>query len=113
MTSLGERIRARRTELGLRQVTLARKVGISSATLSVLESNPTAQTRAIAKFASVLGVNALWLAEGRGNKVPDGCDPMPKPQQEIPPKVLRLAEQLAKMPDKKLEALAVLIGLKL
>jgi hypothetical protein len=53
----------------------------------------------------------LWLAEGKGEKMPDGIAPVL--QHEIPPKILRLDERLASLPDDKLNALSVLLGMKL
>lgn len=110
MASVGGRIKARRTDLGMTQGALAKNVGVSQATLSDLENNPTVQTRAIAKFAAVLGVNALWLAEGTGAMVSDGTNTIQPPA--IPPNVLRLAERLVLLPDEKLKALSVLVGMK-
>ncbi|MGV3742264.1 MAG: helix-turn-helix domain-containing protein [Burkholderiaceae bacterium] len=110
MASIGERIKERREELRMKQSELADRVGISQPTLSNLESDPTAKTREVAKFAAVLGVDALWLAEGKGNKIPDGTAPVI--QYEIPPKVLRLAERLILLPEEKLKALSVLVEIK-
>jgi transcriptional regulator with XRE-family HTH domain len=76
MTSVGERIKMRREELAIKQGQLAKRVGFSQATLSELESDPRAKTREVAKIAAVLGVNALWLAEGKGPKMPDGTAPV-------------------------------------
>lgn len=111
MVSVGQRIKQRRQELHLKQGELARRVGFSQATLSDLENDPRAKTREIAKIAAVLGVNALWLSEGKGEKIPDGTAPVIL--HEIPPKVLRLAERLALLPENKLKALSVLLGIKL
>lgn len=111
MGSVGERIKQRRKELGLKQGELARQVGFSQATLSELENDPRAKSREIVKIAAVLGVSALWLSEGKGEKLPDGTAPVI--QHEIPPKVLRLAERLALLPDDKLKALSVLLGIRL
>ena len=110
MTSVGERIKERRKELSMKQIDLARRVGITQATLSQLENDPKQRTREVAKLAAALGVNALWLAEGKGAKHPDGTVVML--QQEIPPKVLRLAERLLLLPEDKLKALSVLVGIK-
>lgn len=110
MASVGERIKERRTELKLKQGEVAKRAGISQATLSDLENDPRAKTREVAKIAAVLGVNALWLAEGRGEKIPDGTAPVI--QYEVPANVLRLAETLLLLPDEKLKALSVLVGIK-
>jgi transcriptional regulator with XRE-family HTH domain len=110
MASVGDRVKERRKDLGLKQGELARRVGISQATLSELENNPTTKTKEVAKLAAVLGVDALWLADGTGEKIPDGTAPVI--QHEIPDKVLKLAERLLLLPDDKLKALSVLVGIK-
>lgn len=110
MASIGDRIKQRRKELGLKQGDLAKRVGFSQATLSGLENNPTAQTREVAKLAAVLGVDALWLSTGKGEKIPTGTAPVI--QNEIPDNVIRLAEKLLLLPADKLRALSVLVGIK-
>ncbi len=110
MGSIGARIKERRSELGMKQDALAKRVGLSQTTISDLENNPTMKTREVARIAAVLGVNALWLADGKGQRIPDGTAPVL--QQEISPKVLHLAERLALLPDDKLRALSVLLGIK-
>lgn len=113
MASVGQRIKERRKVLGITQGNLAKRVGVSQATLSDLENDPTVQTRAIAKFAAVLGVSALWLAEGTGAMVPEGTVTIaPQAPPAIPENVLRLAEKLVLLPDEKLKALSVLVGIK-
>lgn len=113
MASVGERVKERRIELGLKQGALAKRVGLSQTTISDLENNPTVKTREVARLAAVLGVSALWLADGKGGKIPDGTAPVMQPEaDDIPPKVLRLAERLALLPDEKLRAVSVLLGIK-
>lgn len=88
-------------------------VGLSQTTISDLENNPTVKTREIARIAAVLGVNALWLADGKGEKIPDGTAPVIPPNaHDIPSKVLRLAERLVLLPDEKLKAISVRLGIK-
>lgn len=64
--SIGKRIREVRIQRGLTQAQLAAKVGIAQPTLSELERGDSAGTGNIATFASILGVNALWLETGKG-----------------------------------------------
>lgn len=68
------------------------------------------KTREVARLAAVLGVSALWLADGKGPKVPDGT--VAVMQHDIPPKILRLAERLSLLPEDKLKAVSVLLGIK-
>lgn len=113
MASVGERLKERRVELGLKQGVLAKRVGLSQTTISDLENNPTVKTREIARIAAVLGVSALWLADGKGEKIPDGTAPvLQRDAHDIPSKVLRLAERLVLLPDDKLKAVSVLLGIK-
>lgn len=109
--SIGSRIKRRRLELNLNQGELAKRCGMSQATLSDLERNPAARTREVAKIAAVLGVSALWLADGKGPMLLDGAPQMLHP--DIPADVLSLAERLMLLPDEKLRALSVLLGLRL
>lgn len=52
------------------QEQLCEKVGMKQGSLSELENNESAGTTMIATFAAVLGVNALWLETGKGQKRP-------------------------------------------
>jgi hypothetical protein len=76
-----------------------------------LETGEHKTARDLAEIAAVLGVEALWLATGKGVKKRDGT-----PQyiaHGIPSHVLALAEKLALVPDEKLKAVSILLGLKL
>lgn len=68
--TLGQRLREARKEAKLSQKELAQRVNMKQPTLSDLENDVTKGSTAIAAIASALGVNALWLAEGRGAKKP-------------------------------------------
>lgn len=74
------------------------------------EIDPNAKAREVAKIAALLGVNALWLSDGRDEMIPVGTAPVI--QHEISAKVLRLAERLLVLPEDKLKALSVLVGIK-
>lgn len=93
MASIGDRIKQVRLQRGMRQGELARKVGVSQATLSQLESNGSQSTKVIAKLAAVLGVSAYWLSEGRGDPQTGVSVPARQPAPILPPpKVLKLGE---------------------
>jgi transcriptional regulator with XRE-family HTH domain len=68
--NVGERVRQARKEKGMTQGDLASKVGIRQPTLSELEKGESNSTAHIAKLAAALGVSALWLETGRGQKFP-------------------------------------------
>lgn len=67
---IGDRIRDARKRMKLTQAQLAKKVGMSQGALSELETGASEGTTLIATFAAVLGVNALWLETGRGDRAP-------------------------------------------
>ena len=71
MNTLGERIAARRKELGLTQGDLARAVGISQAAVSQWENGETKNLRVDHLFAiaDVLQVHPRWLGVGYGPKI--------------------------------------------
>ncbi len=66
--TLGQRLREARKEAKLSQKDLAQRVKIKQPTLSDLENDVSKGSSAIASIAAALGVNTLWLAEGRGPK---------------------------------------------
>jgi transcriptional regulator with XRE-family HTH domain len=66
MEKLSERLAAARKKAGLSQQELADKVGVAQSTIGSLETGSRSTARKIAPIAAALGVNALWLAEGKG-----------------------------------------------
>ena len=66
--SIGTRIKEARRDKKLTQKQLADKVGVKQPTLSELENGDSAGTTMVASFAAALGVNALWLETGKGEK---------------------------------------------
>ena len=68
--TLGERIRTRREELGLRPTDLADAVGVSVSAVLYWESGATKNLKNEHLFvlSDKLGVNARWLAIGQGPK---------------------------------------------
>ena len=67
--SIGTRIKEARRDRKLTQKQLADKVGIKQPTLLELENGDLTGTTLIASFAAALGVNALWLETGKGDKL--------------------------------------------
>jgi len=64
--SIGSRIREARKARGISQKELADKIGIRQPSLSQLETGESQGTTYLARIASVLGVNPLWLETGKG-----------------------------------------------
>jgi transcriptional regulator with XRE-family HTH domain len=69
---LGERIKARREELGLTQLQLARALGVTPQHISVIEKNKRAPSLdSLAKLAQELGVTTDYLITGKESVVSD------------------------------------------
>ena len=66
---IGDRIKQRRTELGLSQTKLARLAGVSQALITKLETGKSKSggTLKILDFAKALQVNPEWLLSGEGS----------------------------------------------
>lgn len=95
MDTLAKRLTARRDELGLTQEDLAIKAKVSQGTIGHLESGRNASSRKLPQIAHTLGVNALWLSEGKGPKYPGTLidqDPANHPGIEPPTKHQRVAD---------------------
>lgn len=67
--TMGDRVKRRRQELGISVKELAKTAGISATALYDLERGDTDKSTSTAALAYALGVNALWLEEGRGPKL--------------------------------------------
>ncbi|KVC45183.1 repressor [Burkholderia diffusa] len=67
LNTYGKRLRAARKGARLTQKQLADKVGLKQATISELENDEYDGSAKTAAIADALGVNALWLAEGKGD----------------------------------------------
>lgn len=68
METFGERLKACRKDKGWTQAVAAKKAGMSQPALSELERDEYPTSSFTPQLASVYGVNALWLANGRGPK---------------------------------------------
>lgn len=66
--STGARIIEARTEKGWDRAALVKESGVPYSTLAGLEDEHQKTSTATPKLAVALGVNALWLAEGKGPK---------------------------------------------
>nr|WP_281719947.1 LexA family transcriptional regulator [Nitrosomonas nitrosa] len=67
MENLANRLKQCREEMGLTQIELAKKARLKNQSIiGSLESGHRKNSRHIPAIAEALGINALWLAEGRG-----------------------------------------------
>ena len=88
--SVGDRVRERRTALGLSQPQLAKKVGgITYQAIQQLEAG--GGTKHLVGIARALGVTAEWLQDGHG-PLPARTAPAPRPTGLEKLKVLGMAE---------------------
>lgn len=97
MERLQDRLKQARTQAGLTQAELAKKVGISQPTYSELESGRSDGTKYILRIAAELDVNPFWLAEGKGQEkqaIPAGWQSLLNKLLEQPPAVQELAKDL-------------------
>lgn len=66
MYTLVDRLKWARQKADLSQEELGKKASVSQSTIGNLEAGTRNSARRLPQIAAVLGVNALWLAEGRG-----------------------------------------------
>jgi transcriptional regulator with XRE-family HTH domain len=111
MLLLKDRLKEARLEAKLTQQALGERIGVPQSTIGALETGEHKTARNIAEIAAALGVEPLWLASGKGPKRADGT--LRYVDHGIPPHILLLAERLALVPDEKLKAISVLLGIKL
>ncbi|MGU5671196.1 helix-turn-helix domain-containing protein [Aeromonas caviae] len=86
MKTLGQRIEARLAELGIRQVELSRRTGISPAVISRAINNPDRELKAPTLFAiaDALQVDAEWLFRGRASHSVAESAPAPTQRRPLP-----------------------------
>ncbi|MFY1963613.1 XRE family transcriptional regulator [Achromobacter xylosoxidans] len=68
MQTFSDRVRARRIELGLSQVELAKKAGLSQSTVAQIERGRNSRSAHILNLAEALKVHPRWLEGGEGPK---------------------------------------------
>lgn len=68
MSTYGERLKEARSEAKLTQKALAAKAGLSQVTISDGERGRNSGSVATAAVAAALGIEPLWLSEGKGPK---------------------------------------------
>ena len=72
MTTLGERLKRRRLTLGMKQDEIAKRLGTSQSKIAQLEKGFIKSSSMIPVIADILGVEAIWLSEGRGPEIKGG-----------------------------------------
>lgn len=75
MTTLALRIKKARASAGLTQKALAEKAGVEQPVISQLETGKNLKSAFLATIASACGVNAIWLATGKGDMKPLPVEP--------------------------------------
>ena len=75
MKTFGEKIREARTELGITQIELGKRVGVSNRTITAYENGAKkAYERTIRQLAKALGVSAKYLLEDECQDPHDGLE---------------------------------------
>lgn len=97
--SISERVKLRRTELGLTQTELATRAGTSQQAIQQLEEGKTKRPRYLPELSVALGCSVKWLLTGtnppRGDEIPpesewgsvdawDSSTPLPDDEVEVP-----------------------------
>ena len=85
--SLGERLRARRREVGYTQEQLAERADTTQAVIQKIENGKSLRPRKIDRIAGALGVKAAWLMFGN-----DRFDELGQEAQQIASVWARMAE---------------------
>jgi len=109
--TLSERLKSAREEAGLSQDVAARRSGLTQPSFSAVERGEVQATSFVAEIAATLGVEALWLSCGRGPRKRD--DTMQVVSHGIAENVITLAQKLVLLPDEKIRAISILLGIKL
>ncbi|WP_254215940.1 helix-turn-helix domain-containing protein [Burkholderia multivorans] len=76
MYTLADRLKWARLKAELSQEELGKKAGVSQSTIGNLEAGTRNSARRLPQIAAALGVDALWLAEGRGRPHASGKSKM-------------------------------------
>ena len=97
MDTLAQRLKQTREEAHLSQTELAERAGCSQGLIGNLESGNQKTSSKLPRIAQVLGVEPLWLAEGKG--------PKRRAAEEDPPLApfARIFDALASLPEEEAE----------
>lgn len=92
MTTFKDRLIEARTEAKLTQKELGERVGVTQSTIGNLEAGTRNGTTKIAEIAFAVGVDALWLATGEGEKK--------RRSYSADPKIAAAIQMLEQMPER-------------
>lgn len=95
MKTLAERLAEARSETGLSQGALAKQAGCGQSTIASIERGRNQGSTILPRLAEILGVNALWLSEGRGPMRPGAAPPPALPEPSNVSADLALSPALA------------------
>lgn len=109
VSSLGQRLTHARVQAGLSQAELSRRVGISEAAVSQLESGDSKDIagKNVFPIADAVNVSARWLLTGENAMAKDGA-----PKQDFSAEVVDLARHLATVETNRVHAALVLLGVR-
>lgn len=71
MTDLADRLKLARVHAGLSQGDLAKAAGVKQPVISQLETRKSVGSTFVVSIAKACGVSAEWLANGRGDMIPE------------------------------------------
>lgn len=82
-----DRLREHVQELGIRQIDLAKRMGIAQGAVSnvLAGRRPSASARTLQAYADALGLNVQWVMTGEGPKLAGGtedADPQQRPREQ-------------------------------
>ena len=108
MKTVAERFAHARERSGKTQDYLANVCGLTKGAISAIENNRNSISgENLFPLADALGVNARWLMTGVGSINSENEGPI------IQNKLERIAGHLAALPDEKVQALSIVLGIKL
>jgi transcriptional regulator with XRE-family HTH domain len=99
VSTLRERLIEARSAAKLSQAELAKRVQCGQTTIASIENGRNQGSKVLPRVAVILGVEVLWLAEGRGPKYRDGNTPPDLPPGALDPQsiedpLVRIADAL-------------------
>lgn len=108
METLGERLKLARETAGFTQQSLADQCKLTKGAISQIETggNGIAGDN-VFPIADTLGISARWLMTGKGEMR------VYSDASSVPEKVQRIAYNLNALPNEKLQALSIVLGIKL
>ena len=108
MSSLAERLKECREEVGWKKSELRRRAGLRSAsTLTSLEKGETVESPQLGAIADALGVEVMWLQYGKGPKQKGS----PNPATQLSESALQVARLIDSLPKELSEKVVHYAGI--